>query len=196
MALWHALGLSGGARRVHEVAERLRRNADAGVADRLLDLDGVEVDHGNDGHRQPGEPRRVARIRHDDADLRVVEHMGEAIGGERGIERDVDLPGLQRAQDRRHHPRLVPERESYRLLPRRAVGEQLVRDVIGGLVELRVRQRAGRIDDGNTIGQARRMSLEAVHERPLDLVGLEGSDPRVARELRDWHQLLLDGSSG
>ena len=100
----HALGAAGGAGGVNAVGE-IRARGTTGERRRIERADqGPVAVHAH--HRCPrvGQLAQHRLLRHEDLDLRIVEHERDAVRGIRRIHRHVRRARFVDAQDRDHHP--------------------------------------------------------------------------------------------
>jgi hypothetical protein len=177
VALHHALGLARRAGRVADVGQvvgqdaRQRRRARRGVGRR------VEVEHGR-AAREPAGERRVGRVGHDGRGLGVLHHGRQPALGPVRIERDVGLPGEQRA----HHgrglaaARIDQQRHALRSADaaRGERREQLAGQPARALLDLRVAPATLRRRDRGALALAPALRDETLADGLLDLRGGEG----------------------
>ncbi len=191
-----ALRASGGSGRVNDIGEpvghdahvgrRLRLCRERGRHDRVVHLDhadpscGQVVDdlHITEQQRHPG----------------VGQQVGDAVGGQLGINRQVGRPRLPDAEDRRHHLGAPPQADSDHRLGSDARTAQIVRQPAGPRVQLPVGDLDAAAHDGDGLRGTGNLLREALEQRtgrrlalrPVPLLQDQSTLGRVEQfELRD-----------
>ncbi len=112
------------------------------------------------GHR--GEQVRLGE---DDPCLRVLQHEGEPVGGIGRVQREVRGTGLQGGQHGDGHVQALVQAQAHRASGGHAQLHQVVRELIGPRIQLRVGERAGAVADGDCIRRTPDLGLErTVHQ--------------------------------
>ena len=121
----------------------------------------------------------------------VPENVSKALRGVRGIQRRVELSGLEDPEHGGDGRGVVSEQKGDGLLALAASFQDRVRDTVRGGVECRVREGMTPRSDRRAVRAAPDLRLEALHEGALDLAGRERDEragrmdaPRPDRPLR------------
>ncbi len=131
----------------------------------------------------------------------VLQHVGDAVGGVRRVQRHVGAAGLEHRQQADDHLRRALHADRHARVRSYAALAQMVRETVGACVQLRVRQRAGRVHHGRGVGGALHLRLEQlVHARIGGVLQRRGVERlqhlralRRGEQREAIHRLLLVG---
>ncbi len=170
----HALGTAGGARGVDHVGGMMRRGQ---LGRRLAGMRGerggiafalfaVLVGVAGLVERHPRRLRRrqalqQMRLAQHDRHARVVEQVGEPLGGMFRVERQVGCAGLERAEQGHHHRQRALGEYADHAVGAGAERAQPMREAVGATVEFGIAERGRAGGDGDRLGRARHLLREA-----------------------------------
>ena len=162
-----ALRLAGRARGVEDVGEVMRLQLRRGAPRRRARFGFVGQD---DLHARGGEEVPVPLLGDEDARLRALQHVAEALGRVRGVERDVGAAGLERGQHGRQRGDRSVEAERDARAGADAERGQPIGEGLRLLVELAVGPGLAAVLERHAVGRLARLAGEELGQRPPRVV--------------------------
>ncbi|MNO80035.1 hypothetical protein D3C76_712270 [compost metagenome] len=165
----HAFRASGGTGGVDQVGEVFG----AGEVDRVVGAIPRVCARLQRQARQPLRQRYIgqqARLRQQQVDAAVFDHVGQALGRVIRVERHIPGAGLEDRHQADDHLRIAPHRQANPLPRRHTLGAQAMGELVGLRIELGVGQALVTDHHRQRIGGAGRLLLEALmgQQRAID----------------------------
>ncbi|KIH84058.1 hypothetical protein UCMB321_2190 [Pseudomonas batumici] len=187
----HALGLAGGARGVDQVRQvrrsqprHLRIVPGRGVDTTLDPSFGFQQQH---RHERLREAFAQAALGQQHLRCTVLQHIGQALGRVRRVQRHIASAGLEDAHQASDHFQAALHTDRHPIVGTDALGDQPMGNLVGPLVQFGVAQALAFIGDGHRVRLRRRVSLEQLMEQQVGRIGaIEGVEhlqqlPALAR---------------